>query len=253
MTKNRKVRKQAPQQSLENPEYSGMNQLVEGEENLDSYNRFLVKSFGKFLTVNNEQKPQVLDFGAGVGTLALLWKEMLEISPFCVEIDDAQFTTLQHRGFEATKDFKTVSQKFDLIYTSNVLEHILDDQLTIKELSTALKKSGKLVIYVPAFMILFSGMDEAVGHYRRYARQELLSKVKAAGLHVDKCVYVDSLGFPASLAIRILGYKGAANIGGSLSLRIYDKLIFPISRLLDRLGFQYLIGKNLFLVASLDK
>ena len=30
------------------------------------------------------------------------------------------------------------------------------------------------------------------------------------------------------------------------SLKFYDKLIFPVSRFLDSLGFKYIVGKNIF-------
>jgi hypothetical protein len=50
-----------------------------------------------------------------------------------------------------------------------------------------------------------------------------------------------------------MGYKSRGNIGGLASLRIYDKLIFPISRLLDSLGLKHLIGKNLIVHARLRK
>ena len=41
--------------------------------------------------------------------------------------------------------------------------------------------------------------DAAVGHYRRYERDDLLKKLTAAGF---ECLYLETWGFPLSTAIR---------------------------------------------------
>ena len=66
----------------------------------------------------------------------------------------------------------------DLIYTSNVLEHIDDDLAALKQLRATLSPGGRIAIYVPAMQVLYSDMDRSLGHYRRYGRQELLAKLK---------------------------------------------------------------------------
>jgi predicted RNA methylase len=67
---------------------------------------------------------QVLDFGAGYGTLALIWKEITGQSVECLEIDLEQLKEIQSRGFVAWNSVKDITTKFDFIYASNVLEHI---------------------------------------------------------------------------------------------------------------------------------
>jgi hypothetical protein len=47
-----------------------------------------------------------------------------------------------------------------------------------------------------------------------------------------------------------LGYKGKVGIGSKKSLVIYDKFVYPISKILDKLFFKKIIGKNLFLFAK---
>ena len=70
-----------------------------------------------------------------------------------------------------------------------------------------LKKNGILFLFLPAKMLLWSGMDEAVGHYRRYEFREIKIKCEKAGFNIKKIHYVDSIGFFASLAIKIFGYN----------------------------------------------
>ena len=45
-------------------------------------------------------------------------------------------------------------------------------------------------------------------------------------------------------------FKIGLNDSGSALLPIYDKFIWPLSKLLDNLGLKYLFGKNLLLLAK---
>ena len=49
-----------------------------------------------------------------------------------------------------------------------------------------LKKNGILYLFLPAKMLLWSKMDEAVGHYRRYELQEIKIKCENAGFKVKR-------------------------------------------------------------------
>lgn len=237
-------------QDDKNSEYSGTEFLSEGETSLRNYNNQIVRKFRNAIFPSVvDANARILDFGAGIGTLALIWRERYGISPYCSEIDGNQLKVLNQLGFVSTDNISNLGE-MDAIYTSNVLEHIEKDEEIIRELAYKLRQGGKLVIYVPALMILFSDLDRSVGHYRRYERKDLIEKVKKSGLIIKKCEYADSIGVPASLALKILGYRSKANLGGGLSLRIYDNFILPISLFLDFLGFKYFLGKNLFLVAE---
>jgi hypothetical protein len=43
---------------------------------------------------------------------------------------------------------------------------------------------GRICCFVPAFPFLFGALDEQLGHFRRYRRQELAAKTSEAGLRV---------------------------------------------------------------------
>ena len=138
------------------------------------------------------------------------------------------------------------------VYTSNVLEHIEDDLSVLKEIKEKIKPGGALAIYVPALPFLYTDMDKKVGHYRRYTRSELIKKVSLAGFTVQESFYNDSLGVLATLIVKVLGYKNKAGLGSPKSIVLYDKIIYPTSKILDRLIFRRVIGKNLFLFAVND-
>jgi hypothetical protein len=128
-----------------------------------------------------------------------------------------------------------------------VLEHIEDDIGTLRLLRSRLKVGGRILIYVPAFQCLFSSMDRAVGHHRRYRRRDLIDRVRKADLEPLESRYCDSIGFFAALAFKGIDRKDGTIGEGSLVL--YDRFVFPLSRVLDR-GSAGLFGKNLLVVAE---
>ena len=112
-----------------------------------------------------------------------------------------------------------------------MLEHIEDDVGALRELYNKLVPGARLLIYVPAFPVLYTSMDAKVGHIRRYTRGSLLKAVGAAGFRVHRASYADCLGFVATLA-----FKYSGNASGDVNrsaLKLYDRAIFPLSRLLD--------------------
>jgi predicted SAM-dependent methyltransferase len=172
------------------------------------------------------------------------------VKPECLEIDRNLRQILVERGFHRYEQLASIQKTFDAIYTSNVLEHIEDDVEVLKQLHSKLKQDGIIAIYVPAFMCLFSELDTAVGHYRRYSKKEIINKLKIAQFKVLDCWYVDSMGFFASLAVKFLGYKDSATVGRNKTFKIFDKYIYPISMIFDRFGFRYLFGKSLLVIAK---
>ena len=99
---------------------------------------------------------------------------------------------------------------------------------------------------MPAFRALFSANDVRAGHVRRYRRGELVERTESAGFQMESARYVDALGFPAGLWYRFFGNRdGGLDVG---AVRLYDRVVFPVSRQLDRLA-QGFVGKNLLVTA----
>jgi len=71
-----------------------------------------------------------------------------------------------------------------LLSLFDVLEHIDDDLGTLRHLLEVLEPGGILVLTVPAHPFLFDEMDTLAHHRRRYRRQELAGKLRAAGFRV---------------------------------------------------------------------
>jgi len=235
--------------------YSGISELADAEQGLTKYYSNIVELIiaGTYPNRNSPSELSILEFGAGTGFLSELLQDTHSCKVECLEIDQTLIGILIAKGFETYSCMESIQKKYDLVFSSNVLEHIENDTEAITQLRKILKPNGKLVTYVPAFPLLFSDLDRAVGHFRRYTKKDLNEKMSSCGLEVEKIHYVDSLGFPASLLLRMMGYRSRGNIGGLTSMKIYDRYFFPLSRQLDRLGLKYLLGKNIIVYASLRK
>ena len=226
-------------------DYSGLEELLNTEV-MSNYNVSIVKSAMK----NANYAKRVVDFGAGIGTLSLIFREYFSVEPLCVESNKENKGYLSERNFKQFDSLKDISEIVDLIFSSNVLEHIEDDVSVLEEIRDKLSVNGKIYLYLPAKMLLWSALDDEVGHYRRYEINELRAKCRKVGLNIEKLHYADGLGFFASLAMKVVGYSKDGGIGSISSLKFYDKWLFPISKFLDAIGVKYLFGKNIILIAS---
>lgn len=220
--------------------YTGLENL-EAMEHAHKYNAFLHGLIREHLTGR-----EIMDFGAGAGTFAIPASSDYG-RVICVEPDGVLHDHLRQAGLEVVKDLAAVAEcSVDAIYSFNVLEHIEDDEGALSELQRRLRSGGKLLLYVPAFNLLYSAMDRKVGHFRRYRRRELEERVRRAGFEIALSRYADSLGFFAALAYKLVG--GDSGVIDPRSVRLYDTFVFPVSRWLDRLVGAW-FGKNLVVVA----
>ena len=227
---------------MQDQPYSGVENLEIMRE-AENYNRYLMNTVMRHATPG----ARILDFGAGNGEFAVPVSRQ-GFSLTAIEPDDYLRQHLIERGIVAASNVTGLpDHSFDYIYTLNVLEHIEDDKLALRQLHEKLKAGGRLLIYVPAFPLLYSSMDTKVGHVRRYTRRELVATVEAAGFRVKTVAYVDSIGFLATLVFKLVGSKdGGVN---RTALKAYDRLIFPLSRILDFFTGRW-FGKNLQLLAG---
>jgi SAM-dependent methyltransferase len=224
------------------PAYSGVDNLEVMEEAVN-YNAFLVD-----LVVGQlAGRTSVLDFGAGTGYFAARVRER-GVAVTCVEPDPALATRISARSIPVAGTLTEFSDgSAGGIYSLNVIEHIEDDAKILRELARVLQPAGRLVLFVPAFPILYSSMDRKVGHVRRYRVDHLRGIATAAGLRIVKAHYADCLGFAAGLLYRAVD-DGAGRINRH-ALKVFDALAFPISRRLDLVTRRW-FGKNIVLVAD---
>lgn len=83
--------------------------------------------------------------------------------------------------------------KYENIGLFDVIEHVNNDSLFLGTCQNMLKKGGRIVVTVPADMRLWSRMDEASGHKKRYTKHELIGLLQKSGFKVEYISYFNFL------------------------------------------------------------
>ena len=195
----------------------------------DNYLNWIADLCAPFLGEN------ILEIGAGHGDFTERFSKIGSV--VATEVSDGSFQFLRSRFENNAKiqiqkfDFKSApTQLFDSIVLINVLEHIENDVDALRALSRHLKPNGHLIIYVPAFWLLYSRFDNSIGHYRRYSRRELVSVATEASFQHFNSHYVNSLGAIGWLLIcRVLRRSASEGV----SVGVMNKWIIPVVRKLE--------------------
>jgi glycosyltransferase involved in cell wall biosynthesis len=97
----------------------------------------------------------------------------------------------------------------------DVLEHLDDDGLALRELARVVGPGGLVVIAVPAYQWAWSDHDVRLGHRRRYNRPQLVGVADAAGLEVLRCTHFHSWLTPIAWLVRRTPLRRLAGDGSA--------------------------------------
>lgn len=146
------------------------------------------------------------------------------------------------------------TEEFDVACAFDVIEHIDEDELVLREMRRTLKPGGLALVSVPQHPRLWSAADAAAQHKRRYTRDELLERAREAGLEIVHATSFVSLLAPLLYASRIRTRDEAAHdlrsefpsgrllngaLGGAMS----------VERALIQRGVSFPIGGSLLMIA----
>ena len=135
------------------------------------------------------------------------------------------------------------SEKFDTMLYVDVLEHIETDREEIQCAYSRLRPGGRLIVLVPAFGVLFSPFDRAIGHHRRYNADQLRA-LTPSDASMIKLSYLDGAGFVLSAANRLFV---RASMPKPAHIAFWDKILIPVSRMIDPVLARY-FGRSALIV-----
>ena len=195
---------------------------------------------------------EVLEVGCGNGNFTVL------LSQHCprvvaVDINEEYVLAAQTRlegkpGVEVVQQDATKIQGdriFDTIVMLDILEHIKNDVKVLRQLSCSLRPGGKLVIKVPALTCLYSPMDKAIGHYRRYTKKTLNQVFRKANFSKAVVWYFNLAAIPGWwLNGKVLGRTTPP----SEQVSLFDKAV-PFLRTVES-WVEPPLGLSLFAVAT---
>ncbi|MFT6054989.1 MAG: 2-polyprenyl-3-methyl-5-hydroxy-6-metoxy-1,4-benzoquinol methylase [Roseivirga sp.] len=214
------------------------------------------------LLENTDREVSILDIGCSSGILLsdLVDKGFSQDNLHGIDISEKAIANCQLNGHGNTSVMDaqkiTLTQKFDVIIASDCLEHLKEDRKALLNWHNLLKADGTLLVFVPAFMSLWSSHDVFNMHHRRYLRPELTQKLKATGFKIQKSSYWNfSLFFPVFL-FRTLGKlrksKSEDASGDLESPSRFNELIYKLinfeNKLLKRMNFPF--GVSTFCIAK---
>ncbi len=150
----------------------------------------------------------ILDIGCGSGTISLHLASKgfkvkgIDISKKAIKAceESSKSIGLKNVEFEVS-DFpnKILNGKYDLVFFSEVIEHLPDDEFALKKIHKLLNPGGILFLSTPSKnapmhkLGLAKKFDKEVGHLRRYTIEELREKLKRNGFKVKNIYKKESI------------------------------------------------------------
>jgi SAM-dependent methyltransferase len=201
-----------------------------------NYHRWIYRTVARFLG------DRVLEVGGGMGSFSelLLARSRVVVvdnSPECTEYlrqrfrAQANVVVLDGDVTDRTLPRLIAAEQIDTVICNNVLEHIEDDAAALRNMRQALPRGGRLILLVPAHQRLYGTLDAVVGHFRRYEKDELRHKVRAAGFVPEHCRYFNSVG---AIGRYVIGRVRQQTETGEQQVLFYDRYVVPVLSVIER-------------------
>ncbi len=146
-----------------------------------------------FRKLSADLTPQtILDVGCGEGSLL---RSLLDVHPGArgTGLEVSAHATELARQVVPGATFVTgdvtsvqVDERFDLVVSADVVEHIEDDRAAIRAMANLAAPGGRVII--STLQGTMRGFERQVGHVRNYAPGELQGKMRDAGLKIERVI-----------------------------------------------------------------
>lgn len=218
-----------------------------------SRNRILLKLFKKYI-----KRGSVLDSGCGDGTFL----EILNIN----YSDKLKYegTDISRSAINLTNKFKFVSKtyitdlekiktfpkkKYDAVISSEVLEHVNEWKLALKNLSNVVEMNGYIFVTVPHGMKYWAVNDEFAKHFRRFEIGQIERELKILKFEVKESI---CWGFPVywmyyTFILNNTDPKNNMSKKNSGLKKIFSNIMYALFHVDDL--FNNNLGRRLFIVA----
>lgn len=210
--------------------------ILHSLERAQSFNRWMAEAIAPYVGA------RVLEIGAGIGNITswLVPRDLYvasDINPHYLDYLrnlslGKPYLTVDKIDLGEPADFARWKGEFDTVVCLNVLEHVRDPLLALKNMSDVLRPGGRVVLYVPQGQALYSSLDEVLGHRCRYEKSVLMEELKATGFTLEVLRDFNHSGVPGWwLNGRILKRRHFSR----MQLKIFNMAV-PVIRRLDRLA-----------------
>ncbi len=140
-----------------------------------------------------DSSSKIIEIGAGTGNVSryLKFKGYSDIA--VGEMHHIGLKYAKSYGIDECYQFDLLRTPFENVFDGvclfDVLEHIEDNELVLKNIYKMLKINGHVILTVPAHQWLWCRDDAIAGHKYRYTKKDLILKLKHAGFDIDVSTY----------------------------------------------------------------
>ncbi|MGM5487325.1 MAG: class I SAM-dependent methyltransferase [Nanobdellota archaeon] len=168
----------------------------------------------------------ILEVGAGVGALtSRMERDGHTVVPVDKRRYDACMCAAGVKNIDITRDVTTLGT-FDSVVCLNVLEHIQDDMVALRNMESLMRPGGSMILMVPLYPHIYGCIDRANNHYRRYCLKGIVAKCRKTGLRVTTVRRMNLIGLLAWIYLNARGNR----VHDEGELRRFDRMIPLIRR-----------------------
>lgn len=239
---------------------NGLDNLYKAEEKhfwFMARKEYILQNFNKYI----QQKSKVIEIGAGTGNVS----RYLNLNGYeDISVGEMHLNGLKYAksyGMKECYQFNLLNtpfeKEFDTVCMFDVLEHIEDDNLALKNVSKMLNGGGNIVLTVPSHMWLWNRDDSIAGHKIRYTKKELMQKLKNNGFEIITARYFFTSITPLLYLRTILNKDDGSKVrdeeySSDISMNpLLSNILLFISRIENKINryLPNLFGGSLFIIA----
>ncbi|KKQ49407.1 MAG: hypothetical protein US75_C0002G0015 [Candidatus Woesebacteria bacterium GW2011_GWC1_38_13] len=144
----------------------------------DVFYRYIIDSVNRYFYRNLKN---ILDVGCGDGTLSVMLREETHAEVFGCDISIRELKLAKTKGIKTkhcdlNKHFPYQTNTFDMVFSNQVIEHIIDPDHFLSECRRILKRNGRLIITTPNLTAWYNRILFIFGVYPLFLEASMRDK-----------------------------------------------------------------------------
>lgn len=232
----------------------------EGWETLDAIAEADKFNEWMYETIKPYCSGRILEIGSGIGNISKFFIDakaditLSDIRPVYCGVLKNRFPgardiiqlNLTHPTFDS--EYVQHLGNYDSVFALNVVEHIEDDTLAIRNCHKLLKVGGRLIILVPAYAQLYNRFDRELEHFRRYTKKGLNQIMVREKFQIEHSQYFNFMGIPGWY---VSGKLQRNKTIPKSQMSLYNKFV-PLFKLIDKCLFN-MVGLSVISVGIKER
>jgi len=243
---------------------AGYKEIIDTEERVQNEHWWYInrrKLFAdEIAALNLSPSSKILDVGTSCGANLEMLKRMgfqnvegVDVEPSAIEMCSQKGLTVSLA--DAGRELPFADDSFDLIIATDILEHIDDDTIAMKDFIRILRPGGLLFVTVPAFQFMLGRYErEAIGHRRRYTKKGLHNLVGNLGVNILSSYYFNFILFlPVFFTRKIIDIFKISTFEHEIPRPIINKILNMVFKLDITIASRFPVPFGVSLLSTMQK